>query len=440
MNPRTAELSLIAAAVLLGVGVIVMTDLVDHTSVTTNGLMISIGILAVAFAIHTAIRRLAPNADPILAPVAVFLTAFGVGIIRRMEPQLGGQQLAWAAIAAALFILTLLLVRDHRTLGDFRYSLLLLGVVLLLLPLTPIGTDLGRSAKLWIELGPINFQPAEAAKVVLALFLAGYLAAKREVMTIGSFRLGPFALPAPRHFGPLLVAWGCSLAVMFYERDLGSSMLFFALFVAAIYMATNRAIYVFAGTGLFAAGVWFASQQFSHVQVRVASWLNPWSDDPVSGILASGRQIAQSWFALGAGGMTGTGIGRGNPELIDPGLRSGTLPTDFIFAAIGEELGFLGAVAILLCFGLLVARGFTIALRSPDPFGSLLAGTLTTILGLQAFLIMGGVTRLLPLTGITLPFVSYGGSSLVANAVLLALLIRISDRGSPDAAPLGRLA
>jgi cell division protein FtsW (lipid II flippase) len=247
-------------------------------------------------------------------------------------------------------------------------------------------------------------------------------------MTLPAFRLGPIGIPAPRHFGPLVVAWGCSLAVMFYERDLGSSMLFFALFVATIYMATSRLIYVVAGSAMFAGGVWVAVGRFSHVQTRIAAWLDPWSNDPETGILGAGRQIAQSWYALGAGGMTGTGIARGNPELIDPGLASGTLPTDFIFAAIGEELGLFGAVAILLVFGLIIARGFTIALRSTDAFGSLLAGGLTFILGLQAFLIMGGVTRLLPLTGITLPFVSYGGSSLVANAVIVALLMRISDR------------
>jgi len=301
---------------------------------------------------------------------------------------------------------------------------------LLLLPLTPIGTDLGRDARLWVQIGPMTFQPAEAGKIVLAAFLAGYLASKREVMTIASARVGPITFPAPRHFGPLVVAWVISMAVMFYERDLGSSLLFFTLYIVMLYAATSRAVYASVGAVMFVGGLFVAYSQFAHVQARVAAWLDPWSNDPVSGFQAAGRQIAQSWFALGSGGFTGTGIGRGHPDLIDPGLRSGTLPTDFVFAAVGEELGFIGAVAILLLFGILAARGFHIALRSRDQFGTLLATGLTVIIGLQALLIMGGVTRLVPLTGIPLPFVSYGGSSLLANFVLIAIMMRISDAES----------
>lgn len=428
MNQRAAELSLIVFAVVLSIGVLIQADLSKGSSLAPTTVIFAAVISGFGMVTHIAIRRVAPNADPLLAPLMIFLIGFGTGFVRRLDPGLGGAQLTWAAVASAAFVGTLMLVRDHRKFEEFRYSLLLLGILLLLLPLTPIGSDLGRSARLWVQLGGLTFQPSEAAKVVLALFLAGYLSAKRELMMLPAFRIGPIGIPAPRHFGPLILAWGVSLMVMIYERDLGSSLLFFALFVATIYMATSRVAYVVAGLGLFAGGVFMALDRFSHVQVRVASWLNPWSNDPESGILAGGRQLAQSWFALGAGGMTGTGIGRGTPELIDPGLASGTLPTDFIFAGIGEELGLFGTVAILLIFGLIVARGFTIALRSTDPFGALLAGGLTFILGLQAFLIMGGVTRLLPLTGITLPFVSYGGSSLVANAIIVALLIRVSDR------------
>lgn len=430
MNPRTAELSLTVFAVVLALGLIISTDLAAGTQLAPDALGFLVGFSLIAIAAHLGVRRFAPDADPILLPMALALTGIGIAMIRRMDGTLGANQLAWSAVGIGLFLATLAFLKDHRKLEEFRYTLLIIGVVLLLLPLTPIGTDLGRSARLWISVGGFTFQPAEGAKIVLSLFLAGYLATKREVMTIPAFRLGPVAVPAPRHFGPLLIAWGCSLAVMFYERDLGSSLLFFTLFLATIYMATDRLVYVVTGLALFGAGVSVALQRFSHVQVRVDAWLDPWSNDPVSGILAGGRQIAQSWYALGAGGMAGTGIGRGHPDLIDPGLRSGTLPTDFIFAALGEELGLFGLTAILLIFGLIIARGFTIALRSPDAFGSLLAGALTTIFGLQAFLIMGGVTRLLPLTGITLPFVSYGGSSLVANAVLLAILIRISDRNT----------
>jgi cell division protein FtsW (lipid II flippase) len=387
-----------------------------------------LGFTALAIGGHIAIRKLAPNADPLIYAVAILLAGFGYGEIRRLAPDLAGAQLGWIAIGMAAFVLTLAIVRDHRQLEQFRYSFLLLGIVLLLLPVSPIGSTLGRSAKLWIKLGPLAFQPAELAKVVLAIFLAGYLASKREVMTITTARVGPLGIPAPRHFGPLLLAWGLSLAVMFYERDLGSSTLFFALFVVVLYAATSRAAYAIAGVVMFIGGVYFAYKHFGHVAIRICAWLHPWSaQDKICGIQAAGRQIAQSAFALGTGGLTGTGLGRGHPELIDPGLRSGTLPTDFIFAAIGEELGFIGTVAILLLFGLIAARGFHVALRSRDQFGTLLATGLTVIITLQGLLIMGGVSRLLPLTGITLPFVSYGGSSIFANFILIALLMRISD-------------
>jgi peptidoglycan glycosyltransferase len=430
MRPRNAELSLVILAILIAVGTIALTDLSRQPEVdpAMYGFVAVFGALALAG--HLAIRKLAPNADPLLYAIAILLSGFGYGVIRRLAPDLAGAQLGWIACGLGVFVVTLLVVRDHRVLEQFRYSLMVLGIGLLLLPMMPgIGTSLGRSAKLWVDLGPITFQPAEAAKVVLALFLAGYLAQKREVMNITTARLGPIAIPAPRHFGPLLLAWLLSLAVMFYEKDLGSSLLFFALFVVTLYAATSRAVYLGTGAVMFAGGVWIAYHEFSHVAIRVCAWLHPWgtSIKDACGFQNAGRQIAQSAFALGSGGFTGTGLGRGHPELIDPNLASGTLPTDFIFAAIGEELGLLGTTAVLLLFALVVARGLHIALRSRDTFGTLLATALTIIIGLQALLIMGGVTRLLPLTGITLPFVSYGGSSLVANFALIALLMRVSD-------------
>ena len=427
MRPRNAELSLLILGILIAVGTFALVDLSRQPEVSPELVGFSAILIAIAVGGHLVVRKLAPAADPLLYPLAILLSGFGYGVIRRIDPQLAGAQLGWIAVGVGAFVLTLLLVRDHRVLEQYRYSLMVLGIMLLLLPLTPIGTDLNRAAKLWIRIGPLNFQPAEAAKVVLAMFLAGYLAQKREVMNIATTRLGPIGIPAPRHFGPLLLAWVVSLAVMFYERDLGSSLLFFAMFVLTVYVATSRVAYLIAGAGMFTAGVYFAYSSFAHVQTRVCAWLDPFSGDDRCGILAAGRQIAQSQFALGTGGFTGTGLGRGHPELIDPNLASGTLPTDFIFAAIGEELGLLGTTAIVLLFGLIVARGLHISLRSRDTFGTLLAASLTFILGLQAFLIMAGVTRLLPLTGITLPFVSYGGSSLLANFVLVALLVRISD-------------
>ena len=294
---------------------------------------------------------------------------------------------------------------------------MLLGLGLLLLPLAP---HIGRTvsgARLWVRIGPLNFQPAEAAKILLPAFLAGYLASKREVLTAATTRVGPWMIPAPRHFGPLVLAWGISMAVMVFERDLGSSMLFFALFVVMLYAATARVSYVVTGLGLFAGGTYFAYQAFSHVQNRIAAWLDPWSRTNESGF-----QIAQSLFALGTGGIAGSGLGRGRPDLIQRGVE-----TDFIFSAFGEELGLIGGVAIIMLFAVLVARGLHVALRARDPFTTLFATGLTVIVGFQTFIIVGGVTRLIPLTGITLPFVSYGGSSILANFVLVAILMRLSD-------------
>ena len=428
MRPRNAELSMLILSIIIALATFVLVDFSHSAKVSPDLAKFMIGFTALAILGHVAVRKLAPTADPLLYPIAILLAGFGYGYIRRLTPALASSQLGWIAIGIAAFILTLAIVRDHRQLEQFRYSFLLIGIVLLLLPLTPIGSTLGRGVKLWIRLGPLAFQPAELAKVVLAIFLAGYLASKREVMTITTARVGPLGLPAPRHFGPLILAWGLSLAVMFYERDLGSSTLFFALFVITLYAATSRSAYAIAGVLMFSGGVWYAYKHFAHVSIRICAWLHPWSAaDMRCGINAAGRQIAQSAFALGSGGMTGTGLGLGHPQLIDPGLRSGTLPTDFIFAAIGEEIGFIGTVAILLLFGLIAARGFHIALRSRDTFGTLLATGLTVIITVQALLIMGGVSRLFPLTGITLPFVSYGGSSIFANFILVALLIRISD-------------
>jgi peptidoglycan glycosyltransferase len=297
---------------------------------------------------------------------------------------------------------------------------MLIGLALLLLPLVPGVGQTIRGAKIWVSIGALNFQPGEFAKIVLAVFFAAYLVDKREVLRVGARRLGRLHLPDLRTLGPVLLAWITSLVVMGAERDLGTSLLFFALFVVMLWVATDRATYLVLGAGLFAGGAWFAWKTFDHVQTRVEVWLDPWQD--VSG---KGYQTVQATFALAWGGVVGTGIGLGNPDRIP------IAPTDFIFAAIGEELGLLGAAAVLIAFLLMVGSGLRIAQRAETPFDTLLAVGLTTIIGIQSFIIIGGVIRLVPLTGITLPFVSYGGSSLVANYVLLALLLRISDNEAP---------
>jgi peptidoglycan glycosyltransferase len=370
-------------------------------------------------------RRLAPGADGVLLPIAGLLNGIGYVMIARLDDRLAGLQATWTLIGVGAFVGTLVVLRRVRDLERYRYTFMLGGVALLLLPLLP---GVGRSingARIWVSFGPLNFQPGEFAKIALAIFFAGYLVEKRELLGVAARRIGPLALPELRHFGPVLLAWAASLLVMVAEKDLGSSLLFFALFITMLWVATERASYLAVGLALFSAGSVAAWRAFNHVQHRVDTWINPW---PTAA--NQSYQVVQATFALAWGGIAGTGLGLGNPGRI-PAAK-----TDFIFAAIGEELGLLGTVAIVVAFLLMVGAGLRIALRADTPFETLLATGLTTILGVQAFIIMGGVIRLVPLTGITLPFVSYGGSSLVANYVLLAILLRISS-GAPTGAPTG---
>jgi cell division protein FtsW (lipid II flippase) len=295
---------------------------------------------------------------------------------------------------------------------------------LLLVPLVPhLGTTV-NGARIWAHLGPLHFQPGEPAKVLWVAFFAGYLTQKRELLSEGSRSVGRLRLPAARHLGPLIATWGVSILVLVFERDLGSSLLFFAVFASMLYMATERSAYLIGSLALFSAGAVAGYHLFAHVRDRVQGWLNPW---PYR-LGPKGFQIIQSWYAFAAGGVYGKGIGLGIPDRIP------YASTDFIFAAIGEELGLIGTVAIVVCFMLIVGSGFRIAIEATRPFSKLFAAGLTTILGLQTFIIIGGVTRMIPLTGITLPFVSYGGSSLVANFVILALLLRMSDENANEAA------
>jgi cell division protein FtsW (lipid II flippase) len=419
---RNTELALLILAIVLAVGAYALVGLGREGEVPVGlagyGLLLVGGYL---FA-HLSVRWLAPTADPVLLPTAVLLAGLGFAVIYRLEPDLAPAQTMWLLLGLGLFVLTLLLVRDHRVLNQFTYTIGLLGIILLLLPLAPgIGRTV-RGARLWVGIGPLQFQPAEIGKILLMIFIASYLNARKELLAVATRRLGPLALPEPRHLAPLLVAWAISLVVLFLEKDLGSSLLFFGMFVVMLWVATGRVAYLIIGALLFAAGALFGYAAFSHVQDRVTVWLHVF--DPTL-IQDEGYQLAQSLFAMATGGILGTGLGMGRPGFI-PDAH-----TDFVFSAIGEELGLLGTTAILLLFILLVIRGFRAAARSPDGFGQLLAAGMSTILALQSFVIIGGVTRLIPLTGITLPFVSYGGSSLVANFVLLALLVRVSA-GSPE--------
>jgi peptidoglycan glycosyltransferase len=419
---RNTELGLIVLGTLVTVGAYLLASLAEDASIPANiGPFLGI-VLGLQLAAHLAVRRFAPNADGTLVPIAGLLNGLGyVFIVRldeaRAEPKnLAGLQSGWVAVGIVAFIVTLVVIRRVRDLEAFRWTIGFLGLGLLLLPLVP---GIGREyfgARIWVSFGPINFQPGEFAKILLALFFASYLVEKRELLAVSSRRIGPVPLPDPKHLGPVLLAWGASLVVMISQKDLGSSLLFFALFVALLWVATERATYLVIGVLLFAVGAGIAHSQFEHVQDRVDIWLDPWQAPKDEGF-----QIVESQFAFSAGGVTGTGINLGSPNRIP------LAETDFIFAAIGEELGLVGASAVLLAYLLMIGAGLRIALRTDVPFERLLATGLTVLLGVQSFIIIAGVIRVLPLTGVTLPFVSYGGSSLVANYVLLALLLRISD-------------
>ena len=373
-------------------------------------------LLGLYVAAHAAVRRFAPRADPTLLPIAFILNGIGFVTISRLDRDLARAQSIWTAVGVAAFVLTLVFVRRIRTLERYKYTFLLIGVAALLLPLLPgLGREI-NGARLWVRFGPVNFQPGEAAKVLLVVFFAAYLVDKRELLAAGSRRIGRLMLPDPKHLGPLLLAWAVSILVMVQQKDLGSSLLFFAVFAAMLYIATERSAYLVVAFGMFVAGATIAYQLFSHVQERVSSWTDPWSVAQTTGY-----QLVQSLFAFGTGGFAGEGLGLGSPQKIP------NASTDFIFASIGEELGLLGTIAICMLFLLFVGSGFRIAVQAERPFSKLFAAGLTTIVGVQAFVIIGGVIRVIPLTGVTLPFMSYGGSSLIANFVLVALLLRISD-------------
>jgi peptidoglycan glycosyltransferase len=419
---RARELGLGLLAALVTTGGYVLLALSEAPALPADlwgFLAVVLGLFGIG---HLALRRLAPLADATLLPLAALLAGLGFVTIARLdlavspERRLALTQAVWVGVGMAAFVGTLAGLRRVRTLERYRYSILLGGVVALLLPLVPgLGYE-ANGARLWIRVGTLNFQPGEAAKILLVVFFAAYLTDHREVLATGSRRLGRLSLPDARHLGPVLVPWGISILIMVNQKDLGSSLLFFAVFVAMLYMATGRGAYLLAGLLLFSAAAVFAYRNFGHVTDRVQTWLDPWAD-----VQGRGYQLAQSLFALGEGGLTGTGLGLGRPDLIP------NAATDFVLPALGEELGFAGTAAMLAAFLLLVGRAFRVAIETPRPFSQLFAAGLATILGVQTFVIVGGVTRVIPLTGVTLPFVSYGGSSLVANFVIVALLLRISD-------------
>ncbi len=422
---RTTELGLLVLGTMFVVGAYLLASVPEDSKIpTTVGPFLGI-IVGLPLAAHVAVRRLAPHADGMLLPLASLLNGLGYVFIVRLDEAkdkpkgLAGLQSVWMILGVAAFGAVLMVVRDVRKLERYRYTAGFVGLVLLLLPLLPVVGRTINGSKIWVSFGPVNFQPGEFAKLALAVFFAGYLVEKRELLAIHR-ALGPFSLPDPKHLGPILIAWGVALVVMIMEKDLGSSLLFFTLFLVLIWVATERISYLVVGVLLFMGGAYIAWGAFSHVQERVDTWIDPWGKE-------KGYQVVQAAFAFADGGPAGTGLNLGSP------LKIPVVESDFIFAAIGEELGLLGATAVLLGFLLMIGAGLRIA-QQANGFERLLATGLTTLLGFQAFIIMAGVVRLLPLTGVTLPFISYGGSSLLANWVLLALMLRISHDSAEEEA------
>jgi cell division protein FtsW (lipid II flippase) len=436
-SARNRELfALLPVALLLTAG---FTAVFAQESTELDNLSLIYGayFLAVCLATHIFLRVRLRNADPYLFSLAALLTAFGLVMIYRIDDALARDQANWFLLGLVLFALTIYFLRDYELLERYRYTIAVVGILLLLAPRIPgIGQQV-NGAYLGVKLGPLAFQPAEFSKICIVVFLASYLRENREVMIVGARRVLGVTLPPLKHLGPLLVVWGASMFMLVFIRDLGSSLMFFAAFLALLYVATGRFSFVVIGLAMFLVGAWFFASTVPHVGARVDIWLDPYSD-PTN----SGYQILQSIFAQADGGLFGQGFAQG--LITSPGSNDTLLPaaqTDTIYALIVNELGLFGACGLVLTYLLITARGFKIALLANDGFSKLLATGLTAVFAIQAFVIIGGVTRAIPLTGVTLPFVSYGGSSIVANFVLLALLLLISDRARREAAePAGRAA
>ncbi|MER3396086.1 MAG: hypothetical protein C4318_01290 [Acidimicrobiia bacterium] len=384
-----------------------------------------LAIAGVSFAaLHIANRLLAPTASAGILPPVVLLHGMGYVVIARLAPDKAAAQLWWTAAASVGYLATLAALRDYRLIDRYRYIWAVLGIGSVMLPMVPgIGKEINGS-RLWVALGPISFQPGEVAKVALVFFFASYLLERRELLTISTFRLGPLSLPHPKHLAPVAAVWAVSFAVLAVERDLGSSLLLLTIFLTLLYLATGRPFYQIAGATLFVSGAVVAYFLFAHVRTRIAVWIDPFATYDTSGF-----QIAQALFSLGTGSLAGTGPGRGSPGLIPLAY------TDFVFPAAGEEFGFLGLCGLLGAYAVFFTAAARVSLVARNPLGKLLAAGLTGAVGIQTVLVLAGVTRLLPLTGLTTPLMSYGGSSLFANFVVVAVLVVISeqrDRPAPE--------
>jgi cell division protein FtsW (lipid II flippase) len=428
MTARNRELVNLVLAALVGSAAFGSAWIVSTGEVSYDWLIWFGAVAGLYLVAHLVTRATVPFADPALLPLAAVLTGVGLTVIYRLDPQDGRKQAVWVAVGVLVFAAALLWLRwDYRVLERYKYVFGISAIALLLLPSIPRLGERVNGVKLWVDVGPLQFQPGELAKIFLIVFLAGYLRDKREALAQGRLK----------DLGPLLLIWGAAMLVLIQTSDLGSALLSFGIFLAMLYAATGRLLYVLAGLVLFVGGAAALYNALSRVEQRVTVWLHPWTDDRVycaiNGQLelrqnCDSYQLVQSLYSIANGGYGGTGIGKGTFETIDGVQLVPYLNTDFVYSAIGQELGLVGAAGLLLVYLVFVARGMRIGLVAQDGFSKLLAVGLTFGFALQTFIIVGGVLRLVPLTGITLPFVSYGGSSVLSNFVMLALLLLVSNR------------
>ena len=414
---RGSELRLLVWVAAIAITGFVAVAAAETTAFDRSQVLVPVLFVSMVVLLHAFLAARGLRGDQILLPMAACLTAIGLVLVQRLASSLLANQLSWTVIAAGAFIATILIPRDLTALARFKWSWALLGVALLVSPLLPvIGREI-NGARIWIGLGRVTFEPWEAVKIVMVVFFAAYLEEYREVIA-NTRRFGPLPIPPLPYLVPILAMWGFAMVVVIFEKDLGAAVLFLGIFLAMLYMATGESFYTLIGLALLLVGGFVVYHAFGHVQVRVDTWLRPFSEDMRFG---AGYQIVQGLFALANGGLFGAGLGNGMPDRIP------IVWSDFVFNAFAEETGFAGALALLALYLLFVYRGMLIALRAPTPFLQLLAAGLSFIVALQTLVIVGGNARLIPLTGVTLPFVAYGGSSLVTNWMLVGLLMRVSD-------------
>ena len=433
---RNLELFLLLIACFINASAVVLVQLGALGELDPSLVLLGAGLSVLVISLHVVLRFVARDADPFILPIATVLNGLGIAMIYRIDvakhltgwDAAGVRQMVWTAMAILLAIVVIIVVRNHRVLLRYRFVSMFTGIALLLLPLAPVIGSERFGARIWIEIGPLNFQPGELGKIALAIFFAGYLVTARDSLSMVGTKVLGITFPRARDLGPIIVVFLASMGVLIFQRDLGTALLYFGLFLVMIYVATGRASWIILGLTMFFAGALVASQTLSYVNGRFAAWLDAFNPD-IYAQTGGSYQLVQGLFGLANGGLIGTGLGQGRPNIVP------LAESDYIIASLGEELGLIGLFAILALYLLFVSRGFRIGFAGQDDFGRLLGVGLSFVIALQVFIVVGGVTRVIPLTGLTTPFLAAGGSSLVANWIIAALLLRLSDtvRNQPRA-------